>query len=79
MKYCEVYWGSHGCDRPRGHDGLHICNCCGHASIKEHIEREGEAVDPTDGTTYLCVATWPYYGTSTRFYGQDAPEESPTP
>lgn len=24
---CRVYWGSHGCDRPRGHHGPHICNC----------------------------------------------------
>lgn len=24
---CRVYWGSHGCDLPRGHDGPHICEC----------------------------------------------------
>ena len=24
---CRVYWGTHGCDRPRGHRGPHICNC----------------------------------------------------
>lgn len=22
---CNTFWGSHGCDRPRGHDGPHIC------------------------------------------------------
>lgn len=22
---CYVYWGSHGCGRPRGHDGDHEC------------------------------------------------------
>lgn len=25
---CRVYWGSHGCDRPRGHDGPHLCLKC---------------------------------------------------
>ena len=24
---CRVYWGSHGCTRPRGHDGMHVCVC----------------------------------------------------
>jgi hypothetical protein len=22
---CDVYWGSHGCERPRGHRGQHKC------------------------------------------------------
>lgn len=22
---CATFWGSHGCDRPQGHDGLHVC------------------------------------------------------
>lgn len=22
---CNLYWGSHGCDRPAGHEGPHIC------------------------------------------------------
>ena len=26
--FCRVYWGSHGCDRPRGHDGPHQCDSC---------------------------------------------------
>lgn len=25
---CCVYWGSHGCDRPRGHAGSHLCLSC---------------------------------------------------
>lgn len=25
---CRVYWGSHGCDRPSGHDGPHLCLSC---------------------------------------------------
>jgi hypothetical protein len=24
---CRVYWGSHGCDLERGHDGQHVCGC----------------------------------------------------
>ncbi len=24
-KPCRVYWGSHGCDKVRGHGGEHIC------------------------------------------------------
>lgn len=22
---CRVFWGTHGCDLPRGHEGWHIC------------------------------------------------------
>lgn len=25
MIYCRVYWGSHGCDLPRGHKPPHVC------------------------------------------------------
>jgi hypothetical protein len=25
---CRVYWGSHGCDKLRGHAGPHICASC---------------------------------------------------
>lgn len=25
---CRVYWGSHGCARPRGHEGPHLCLSC---------------------------------------------------
>lgn len=27
-RICRVYWGSHGCDRPRGHEGPHLCLTC---------------------------------------------------
>jgi hypothetical protein len=26
---CDVYWGSHGCYRKRGHRGSHVCQCGG--------------------------------------------------
>lgn len=22
---CNLFWGSHGCDLPEGHKGLHVC------------------------------------------------------
>ena len=25
---CRVYWGTHGCHRPRGHAGPHVCDDC---------------------------------------------------
>lgn len=25
MADCRVYWGSHGCEKPRGHEGEHMC------------------------------------------------------
>lgn len=57
---CRVYWGSHGCARPLGHDGDHWCDCC---DCDNHP-------DPDSG----CVAGPPYYGPDTRFYGDDITE-----
>ena len=58
---CRVYWGSHGCSLLRGHAGDgHDCGCC---ECKNH---------PDAGDGVLCVATAPYYGPETRFYGEDA-------
>lgn len=57
---CRVYWGTHGCERPRGHDGDHWCSCC---DCVNHP-------DPDSG----CVAGPPYYGLvdqGTRFFGED--------
>lgn len=28
MKACRTYWGSHGCSRPHGHAGPHLCLSC---------------------------------------------------
>lgn len=53
---CRVYWGSHGCARPLGHEGDHWCDCC---ECDNH---------PEEG----CVAGPPYYGPDTRFYGEGA-------
>ena len=59
MSPCLTYWGSHGCDLERGHKGAHECDCC---DCLRHP-------DPDSG----CVATAPYYGWKTGFYGEDAP------
>lgn len=45
-RWCRVYWGTHGCALPRGHDGEHRCDCYG----------EGNAVGTApyygDGTNF---------------------------
>lgn len=65
-KPCRTYWGSHGCDRRRGHRGSHVCDCC---DCEDH-DRDHEA----EG----CVGRAPYYGPDTSFYGEDVPGwESP--
>lgn len=32
---CRVYWGSHGCDLSRGHEGPHVCETCWDPSDSE--------------------------------------------
>lgn len=57
----DVFWGSHGCDLPAGHDEPCACCCC---DCDDH-ERDHEALG--------CVARWPWYGPDTRFYGDGTP------
>lgn len=64
---CRVYWGSHGCDEPRGHppEVPHACDCCECGSHPDP--------DPDNpGNEPSCVARPPYYGPGTRFFGEDA-------
>lgn len=65
---CRVYWGSHGCNLERDHDGPHECDCCDcppgrHDGITAPTLPDDEGV--------ICVAKTPYYGPETRFYGED--------
>lgn len=60
---CRVYWGSHGCELERGHDGPHACDCCDCPDF--------HTGDP-DAEGVMCVAGPPYYGPETVFYGEDA-------
>lgn len=64
---CRVYWGSHGCCLPRGHDGSednkgHNCRCC---NCPDYVHTN-KVIDDT-----VCVAAYPYYGPETTFYGED--------
>jgi hypothetical protein len=68
MPRCEVFWGSHGCNLEKGHEGFHRCCCTD--------PEEGEVIDPVTRTYVggemdgvLNVGTWPYYGPETKFYG----------
>jgi hypothetical protein len=61
---CRVYWGTHGCQLPRGHDSAiepHVCSCC---DCRPHT---GEP----DDENVICVGRPPYYGSETWFYGED--------
>lgn len=62
---CRVYWGSHGCCLPRGHDGPHLCECA---------NGEDGPTDPRADTVAdaINVGAPPYYGPETTFYGDDA-------
>ena len=64
---CRVYWGSHGCQLERGHEGTCECSCC--ICGEEHSHET--IVDDTFGSI-VCVAKAPYYGSDTWFYGEDA-------
>lgn len=60
--FCRVYWGSHGCHLPRGHDGGHLCDCC------TCVNHPDPPSDPDEGE---CVGAAPYYGSETNFHGED--------
>lgn len=66
---CRVYWGSHGCNLPRGHEGGHECACCDCPAGHHNGLEAPMLVDDDD---CVCVARAPYYGSKTRFYGEDA-------
>ena len=62
---CRVYWASHGCGLPRGHDGYHVCTDCTQA-------------EDYDASNSKEVGVYPYYGVGTTdFYGEDANVASP--
>lgn len=66
---CRVYWGSHGCDLERGHDGSHVCSCC---DCPDGAHDGMTAPRLSDEINVVCVGRAPYYGPETRFYGEDA-------
>lgn len=60
---CRVYWGSHGCELERGHDGPHICECA--------HDDDYDPVTRLDADGVRNVGAPPYYGEGTKFYGED--------
>lgn len=67
---CRVYWGSHGCHRPRGHRGGHRCDCCRFPRLHTLADRLG--LHTVRLTFTGCVGAPTYYGRRTHFYGEDA-------
>lgn len=63
---CRVFWGSHGCDRPRGHDGPHLCLSC----WTEGDEDGWVGAPPYYGHGWHLDR---YLTPRTHFYGEDAP------
>jgi hypothetical protein len=57
---CRVYWGTHGCNLERGHEGQHLCDC----TCETHV-----GLDHPDSNG--CVCAYPFYGPETKFYGED--------
>ncbi len=57
---CRVYWGSHGCQLNRGHDGVCVCDDSCRPDADEIADGMIDAGRP------------PYYGPDTVFYGEDA-------
>lgn len=68
MADCRVYWGSHGCNLERGHEGTHVCACC---DCPEDHHDGITAPELVDDEGVVCVAQAPYYGPGTVFYGED--------
>jgi hypothetical protein len=66
---CRVYWGTHGCGLERTHTEPHECDCC---ECPEGHHDGVTAPTVVDDVGVICVARPPYYGTATRFYGEDA-------
>jgi len=69
---CRVYWGSHGCDLVRGHDGPCCCECGWEWDLgfDEKYVRCGYA-PREDSEGVLNVGARPYYGWPTGFFGED--------
>lgn len=53
---CRVYWGSHGCSKPRGHTGIHFCSS-GCIIPNEETKFFGEDIVP--GDTRIVVRAVP--------------------
>jgi len=75
VKYCRVYWNTHGCALERGHDGPHVCNC----AIEDEGTFDPETHEYYDDPGCFNVGAPPYYGPDTNFFGEDAPPSKKRP
>lgn len=67
---CRVYWGSHGCCLPRGHEAMgidHFCECAWDDD-GNRLPRDDEDEDGP----FVNVGAPPHYGPDTSYYGEDA-------
>lgn len=55
-----VFWGSHGCELPADHEGMHVCECCP-ADDEEHRSLHANSDEDSYGADG-CAGNWPYYG-----------------
>lgn len=72
MEGCRVYWGSHGCNLARGHEGPHRCSCADDDDMD--CDPLTRIILRGDGEGCLSVGAFPYYGPETNFYGEDVRE-----
>lgn len=70
LQWCDTYWGSHGCDLPKGHDGPRICDC----ALMDNGEYHPDTRTYYDEPGVVNVGAPPCYGPETHFYGDDIPE-----
>lgn len=74
-EYCSTFWGSHGCDRPSGHSGLHVCRGCSaiHPITPTHaVLWWADEIDEDDDTVLswrLCSHAWQWWSEKWSYRG----------
>lgn len=58
-EYCGTYWGSHGCDLPRGHAGEHLCGFGDPDGVCSTPTRWHDGLGGTDGGDLADWTPWP--------------------
>jgi hypothetical protein len=69
-KPCRVYWGSHGCDKVRGHGGEHICTGCGpcYSSLKPGLDAYWGVMVHHHGPADITLDPQYFYGEDVELY-----------
>jgi hypothetical protein len=63
---CQVYWGSHGCHRSRGHGGNHECQDPDESTPHSVVNRRGLDKHGFRWTMYGDDIGWQTYGEDPR-------------